>query len=421
MSNPRTTDIPSATDSSTDPSTDASDLGWWSAVRLVAGRELTTRLRSKAFRISTILVVVVLVGSALVLSFVRGATAGATVGLTGPSTALAAPLRASAQRIGETVTTSDVPDQATGVQQVRDGKLDALLVDAGGGHLRVVVHQNLDTNLQNALNVLAGQVALDQQISTLGGHPAQVSAAVAAARVDVEALQPPHHYKTEQLLLGLITGILIYLSLMLNGQAVAQGVVEEKSSRVVELLLATIRPWQLMAGKVAGIGAVGLIQVVIVGVVGVTAGLVTGALHISVSAAASTVIWLVVWYLLGFLAYALAFAAVGALVSRQEDIGGVISPVMMFVVVGYVLGVSILPSDPSNHLVEILSIIPMFAPTLMPMRLAMGGVPAWEAGLAVVLIVMLIPALVWLAGRIYRNAVMRTGARVRLRDALRAS
>ena len=98
---------------------------------------------------------------------------------------------------------------------------------------------------------------------------------------------------------------------MLSGQAVAQGVVEEKSSRVVELLLATVRPWQLMAGKVVGIGVVGLIQVAVIGVAGVVAGFATGSLSIQASAAASTVIWLVVWFLLGFVAYALAFAAVG--------------------------------------------------------------------------------------------------------------
>jgi ABC-2 type transport system permease protein len=196
-------------------------------------------------------------------------------------------------------------------------------------------------------------------------------------------------------------------------------VVEEKSSRVVELLLATIRPWQLMAGKVAGIGLVGLIQMAVIGGAGLIAGKVLGVLTISGSAAFGTVVWLVVWFLLGFVTYSLVFAALAALVSRQEDVGGVTSPALMFVVLGYVLGISILPSDPGNRLCEILSVIPVFAPTMMPMRLAMGGVPGWEAALAVLLALITIPALVWLSGRIYRNAVVRTGARVKLRDALK--
>jgi len=83
------------------------------------------------------------------------------------------------------------------------------------------------------------------------------------------------------------------------------------------------------------------------------------------------------------------------------------------------VGISILPADPGNRLCEVLSVIPVFAPTLMPMRLAMGGVPAWEAALSVLLVLIMIPALVWLSGRIYRNAVIHSGARVKLADALR--
>jgi len=174
-----------------------------------------------------------------------------------------------------------------------------------------------------------------------------------------------------------------------------------------------------MAGKVLGIGLVGLIQMVVIGGVGVLAALAFDVLTISVSAAVGTVVWLVVWYLLGFLMYSLVFAGLGALVSRQEDVGGVIAPALMFVILGYVVGISVLPTDPDNALAEVLSVIPVFAPTLMPMRLAMGGVPVWEAVASVGLVVAMIPALVWLAGKIYANAVMRSGARVKLSDALR--
>jgi ABC-2 type transport system permease protein len=109
------------------------------------------------------------------------------------------------------------------------------------------------------------------------------------------------------------------------------------------------------------------------------------------------------------------------LVSRQEDVGSVVAPALMFLIAGYVLGVSILPSDPSSRLMEILSVIPVFAPTVMPMRLAMGGVAPWEAILSVVLVAALIPLLIWISARIYRNAVLRTGARVKLSQALRAA
>lgn len=392
----------------------------WGAISLVAGREITTRLRSKAYLISTAALILVLIAFTVIMKLIGGGGSDATVGFTAPNAGLAAPLQVSAKAVGQDVATQQVTDEARGRDDVRDGSLDALLI-GDGNQVQVVVKQELDKNLRNALNVLASQLALNQQITSLGGDPARVNAAVATAAVDVQPLEQPRDYNGQQLVLGIIAGVLIYLSLLINGQSVAQGVVEEKTSRVVELLLATIRPWQLMAGKVLGIGAVGLVQILAISVVGVISGLATGVLTISVSAATGTVVWLLVWYLVGFLMYSIVFAGLGALVSRQEDVGGAVTPALMFVIAGYVIGISVLPSDPGSRLVEILSIIPVFAPTLMPMRLAMGGVPAWEAGVSVLLVVILIPVLIWLSGRIYRNAVLRTGAKVKLREALSAA
>jgi ABC-2 type transport system permease protein len=98
----------------------------------------------------------------------------------------------------------------------------------------------------------------------------------------------------------------------------------------------------------------------------------------------------------------------------------VVTPVLVFVIIGYVLGVSILPSNPGNQFLEVMSMIPTFAPTLMPMRIALGGVPVIELVVAVLGMLILIPGLVWLSGRIYRNAVVRSGARIKLSDAWRA-
>ncbi|MFE3178426.1 ABC transporter permease [Amycolatopsis sp. NPDC059235] len=393
-----------------------------SAVGLVAGREISTRVNSKAYRITTLVMVLIVVALALIFKFFNGGgSADATVGYVPAASQLAQPLTATAKSIGQTVATQQVSDEKAGQAKLQDGSIDALLVqDAKRVHVQV--KKTLDAKLKNTFTVLEGQLALNQQIESLGGDPAKVRQATAEASIDeLPPLEKPYDYNGQQLVLGIIAGILIYLSLMLNGQSVAQGVVEEKTSRVVELLLSTIKPWQLMAGKVLGIGTVGLIQMLAIGVAGVAAGLGFGVLTISVNAAVGTVVWLIVWYLLGFFMYSIVFAALGALVSRQEDVGGATMPALMFVIAGYVVGISILPSNPASPLAEVLSVIPVFAPTLMPMRLAMGGVPVWEAVLSVGLVVALIPALIWLAARIYRNAVMRTGAKVKLRDALSAA
>lgn len=393
-----------------------------SAVGLVASREISTRVRTKAFRISTVVMLLLIVVGILAIKLISGGGGvDSTVGYTQATAGLAAPLKATGKTIGETIDVTQVADEAAGRAKLSDGSIDALLT-GDGSTVRVQVKKDLDGKLANVLTVLAQQVAVNQQITALHGDPAQFEGAVAAAKFAEEPpLEEPYDYNGAQLGLGIAAGILIYLSLMINGQTVAQGVVEEKTSRVVELLLSTIKPWQLMAGKVLGIGVVGLIQMLVIGIGGMVTVLASGAFTISISAAVGTVVWLVVWYLLGFFMYSIVFAALGALVSRQEDVGGAVMPALMFVISGYVIAISVLPSDPGNTFVGVLSVIPVFAPTMMPMRLAMGGVPVWQAVLSVGLVVLMIPGLIWLAARIYRNAVMRTGAKVKLRDALRAA
>jgi ABC-2 type transport system permease protein len=392
------------------------------AVGLVASREISTRVKSKAFRVSTVIMLLLIVVGIVAIKLLAGGNgADSTVGYTSASAPLAAPLKAGGQAVDVKIETVQVADEAAGRAKLADGSLDALLT-GDGKSVHVQVKKDLDGKLANVLQLLARQVAIDGQITALGGNPAQFQAAVASAKfIEDPPLEEPYDYNGAQLGLGIAAGILIYLSLMINGQSVAQGVVEEKTSRVVELLLSTIKPWQLMAGKVLGIGVVGLIQMLVIGVGGMATVLATKAFPITISAAVGTVVWLIVWYLLGFFLYSIVFAALGALVSRQEDVGGATMPALMFVIAGYVIGISVLPSDPGNTFVEVLSVIPVFSPTLMPMRLAMGGVPVWEAVVSVGLVVLMIPGLIWFAARIYRNAVMRTGAKVKLRDALRAA
>lgn len=391
----------------------------FTAIRLVAGREIAIRLRTKAFLVMTAIVLVIIVATVLLFHFLSLANLGEVkVGMQAGDASAAASLEATGDALGQEITVTQVTDEADARQRVADGTIDAYVATDASGGLSVIVDKDLGTSLRGALTVLVQNMALDHQIRELGGDPAAVNQAVAQAALDVQSLRPQPTYDPERLILGAAAGILIYLSLLVGGQMVAQGVVEEKSSRVIELLLSTVRPWQLMTGKVLGLGALGLIQMVLYGVVGVGLSLALGTISLSISAAAGTVVWLIIWYLVGFVMYAFVFAGAGALVSRQEDAGGVIMPVTTFVIVGYVIGISILPNDPSNSFAGVMSLIPLFSPTLMPMRLAMGGVPVWEAALSLVLALATIPLFALLAGRIYRNAVIHIGARMPLRKAL---
>jgi ABC-2 type transport system permease protein len=261
--------------------------------------------------------------------------------------------------------------------------------------------------------VLAGLLA---SVEDLDAN--EVLATVTDATVQVRSLDPPDPQHDERLALALVVVALLYLALLLYGSLVAQGVVEEKSSRVVELLLATIRPWQLLSGKVVGLGLVGLIQLASVGVVGLLLAILTGALTIS-GAAAGTLAWGLVWYLLGYLLYATVFAAVGSLVSRQEDVQSVLMPVTVVLVVSFVLGFAVLSRNPGGTTATVLSLLPPLSPILMPGRIALGTAPLWQVGLAIVLTGAAVVLLARLGGAVYRNSVLHMGPRLRLRDTLR--
>jgi ABC-2 type transport system permease protein len=388
------------------------------SIWLVARREIVVRVASKTFLVSTALMLAMLVAASLLFVFIDSGDDPAEIGMTSNVAQFESAVVTIAESADIEIDVQMVPNDEVGRALLRDGTIDTL-VSARGQRLHVTVRSELSGSLEQSLNAVAYRAALDQQIVQLGGNPQSVDDALQrAGAIEVEKLNPPKEYDNENLALGVIAGVIIYMALLFAGQMVAQGVVEEKSSRVVEVLLATIPPVQLLMGKVIGIGIVGLIQVGVVGVGGAAAALATGALTLSVSAAGSTVFWLIAWFVLGYVFYALAFAAAGALVSRQEDVGGVVSPMMTLLIIGYGVGVSVMPSDPDNKLCVVMSMIPTFAPTLMPIRLAIGGVPAWQAVLSVALVLVCIPFLTWLSARIYRRAIVRTGARVKLRDVM---
>jgi ABC-2 type transport system permease protein len=395
----------------------STDLRTWDVIRLVAWREMLVRFRSKAYRIATGLMIAGVVAISVLPSFAGSADVRRVAVLSGDES-LPRLVTEAAQAVGEPVRVAVVTDPAEAQARLLDGRIDVLVQPQTGGRLGVTVVSGLDVALRGALETVARQAALRAQIEAAGVDPGRIDAAVAAAGLDVATLKPAREYDPERIGLGMVAGIAVYVALVLYGQQVAQGVVEEKSSRIVELLLTTIRPWQLMVGKVAGIGLVGLMQMGVTTMVGFALGSGTGSIDIDVSVAAGTAAWTLVWFVLGFVAYALLFAAVGALVSRQEEVGGVSSPVLIVIIVPYIVGVSVLPGDPGNSLVATLSMIPIFSPTLMPMRVALGA-PGWQLAVSVGAMLVLIAGLVWLAGRIYGNAVLRTGTRVRLRDALR--
>ena len=387
-------------------------------VYLVARRELNARLRTRSFVVSTAVSLVVLAGFVLTQSTLFDEDDTTRVGLNGQAIAVSGPLRDAAAQLDYDVTTNEVTDLAAGREMVSDAELDAL-VSGAPAELRVLVRGDVDPDLRTVLNGLVQQQVLSGLLASVEDLDAdQVLATVAKAGVRVDSLEPADPQHDQRLALALIAVVLLYVALLLYGSMVAQGVVEEKSSRVVELLLATLRPGQLLSGKVLGLGLVGLIQLFAVGAVGLLVAILTGVVTIS-GPAAGMLAWGLLWYLLGYLLYATVFAAVGSLVSRQEDVQSVLMPITTLLVVAFVLGVAVLSRNPSGPTATVLSLLPPLSPILMPGRIALAAAPAWQVGLSIGLTLATIVVLARVGGMVYRNSVLHMGPRLRLRDVLR--
>ena len=213
--------------------------------------------------------------------------------------------------------------------------------------------------------------------------------------------------------------VLLFMAIAFYGGFVVTGVVEEKSSRVVEVLLSRLRPTELLGGKVIGIGLVGLAQFALV------AGSALVALSLSRNtlvpeAAPSTIGWVVFWFVMGYAFYSVLYATVGSLVSRQEDAQSIQFPVTAVLLIGYIWAFAIVDA-PNSPLAIVGFLLPPTAPMVMTIRMGEGGVPAWQVVLSVAVMVATVYGLVQLAGRIYTGAVLRIGRRVRLRDAWRGA
>ncbi|MBW4719021.1 ABC transporter permease [Saccharothrix obliqua] len=386
------------------------------AVFLVARREFTSRVRTRSFVISTVVVLALMGGFVLFQALLLDNASRDTVALNGQATVLAEPLRQTAESFGRDIETVDVTDVAAAERQVRDGEVSALVTGAPDA-LRVVVKERLNDDLRNSIDLIVKQQVLNAQLAEVGLNPADVARNVDRAKVDVVALEPADPQRGERLVVGVVIAALLYYSLLVYGTMVAQGVVEEKSSRVVEILLSTLRPWHLLLGKVIGLGLVGLVQLVLIGGVGLGLAAVSGVVALPGVAGGALAVG-VLWYLLGFFLYATVFAAAASLVPRQEELQSVITPISMAIVVVFVVGINLMVQDGSDTLVAVLSVLPPFSPIMMPGRMALGVAPLWQVLLALVLALLAVAAITWLGGKVYANAVLRTGTRVKLREVL---
>jgi ABC-2 type transport system permease protein len=388
---------------------------WWPGARLVAGRALAEGGSSKSWRIVTLLMLLAGLAVAIVPRLLGSQTPQYTLGVVGDVPAgLSTQLQGAAALGDFTVNIATYPDAAAAEQAVRDGDADAALVETDGAGTLYVSADGSATFPA----IVSQAVLADRITTTLQGYG--LSATEIAA---IRATPPPEQVPVGKVAnegraaVGMVVGIVLYLTLILTGTTIATAVATEKTTRISEVLLAVLRPTQLLVGTVIGVGVLGLAQVA---AVGVPAGIavLTGSSFDLPTAAVGDIALGLVWFVLGICVYAFLFAAMATLVQKVTEVGSAILPVNVLLIGSYLLAVIVTIQDPNSPVSVAASLFPFSAPLVMPVRWASGLVPAWQLGLAFVLAAGAAVGLALLASRIYARGLTLSGRRVKLREAI---
>ena len=382
-----------------------------SLVGLVAKREVSARIRDKNFIISSVVILLLLLGSLALQVALDSGTEESRIGVVGDSPGLEQALQAQGEALEVDVSVVGLSDEAAATAAIEAEDVDSALV-VRDGEYELLVQESASGSLEAIVQGAVSQLSVAEQLAEAGISELDVP------EVPVTALDPDADQDGQRVVAAIIGAGLLYGLLILFGQFIAQGVVEEKSSRVVELLLATMKPWQLLAGKILGLGVLGLAQIVVIAVVGVAGAIAFDVVDIP-GDLIGTAVSVVLWFVLAYAFYAAIFAVAASLVSRQEDLGTVLMPTTLVLVAAFVVGIQA-SGNPDGTLATATSLVPGLSPLVMPVRQAAGEVAAWEVGLAVVLMLAAIALIVRLGGRIYAGALLRTGGKTKLREALRA-
>ncbi|OZC52653.1 ABC transporter permease [Rhodococcus sp. WWJCD1] len=395
----------------------SSQLNSFSAVSLIAKREFTVQVMKKSFVISNVIILAVIVGGIIAYSIFSGSgdEERDVIGVAGDQS-IAAVLEATGDAVGSPVEVRDVADAAAARSGVESGDLDVALVpDGTAGAYTAVTESDLTGTLRAVVEGSVATQATNTALAQQGVDQNELAATTGAATVTVDAIDPPDPEAGQRTALALSAVFLLYAQIIGFGMYVAMGVVEEKSSRVVELLLSTVRPLQLLWGKILGIGAVGILQLALYGIAGVGAGLGTGVLTVT-GAAVSVFAATLAWFVLGFAFFAVLYAAGGSMVSRQEDVNSTTMPLLILIMAMFFAAFYSV-SDPESTLANTLSWIPPFSAIMMPLRIAAGVTSPVQIVGSAVLMIVTTAILAMGAAKIYQRSILRIGKTVSWKEA----
>lgn len=390
------------------------------AIGLVAAREIRERLRGKLFRIGTLVVLAFVAGAIVVPTIHSTKVQPQRIGVVGvvPAPVYGA-MVTSAKAAGVMVRTVVEPTEAAARLGLRSGRID-LAVVAGRTLLVDKPITVTDTSATGRFALaLSKALGVLHAIAAAGLSPSQAAALANSQPVALQPVQPgPSRSSTRPT--SLIGVILIFVMLSQYNTWTLIGVMEEKSSRVVEVLLAAVRPLQLLSGKVIGIGLLALAQAGLVVAVALVVAALVGSdlLH---GTAPLVIVATLAWLLLGYGFYSWVYAAAGSLAERQDQVQALVLPLSLPILLGYIVALTTAASGSPSLLATVLAYLPPTAPFEMPVLVGLAAVNWWEFLAAALISVASTVAVARLAAGIYRRAILRTGGRVRLRDLLGGS
>jgi ABC-2 type transport system permease protein len=395
------------------------NMSTFDGIRLTARREVVERTRrDRSFLISTLVTLAILCAIIfLPRLFGSDNPKEFDVGLVGAASQPLGPaLTAQGGAAGVRIHLRQPASAAEAEAAVRDGSLDLAVIDDRQLVAKAEIDEQLNLLVQGASRAARAQ----QTLQRAGVPPEEIQAALAPPPLPVRSLEPVDEDARSKRAIATVAVFILYGQLIGYCFTVAMGVVEEKSTRVVEVLLAAVRPVQLLAGKIVGIGLVGLFQLAIIGVIGLALATASGAITLPPDAA-PTIGSVLLWFLLGYAFYSSLFAVAGAIVSRQEELQNTATPLNLLMVASFFVAFSTSVSGADSTLAKVSTFLPPVAPLVMPMRIAGGDAAPWEIALSLAIMLVSIVVVVVLAARLYEGAILRTGARVKLRDAWRGA
>lgn len=351
------------------------------SVWLVTEREVGSKLRSKPFLISTGILFALALVAVLWGGFSAQSDSRIPLAVTPDTASVVAGL-------DQAVDVTDAADADAARELVRSGEVDAALVPGGSGAFEYTIVG--DTSVPSGLMPLLSSSPPVELLTT-------------------DTTDPFLRY-----IVALGFGLIFFMAALTFGSTISQSVVEEKQTRVVELLISAIPTRALLAGKVIGNTLLAMGQIVGLAAIAIVGLTVTGQSAL-LTGLGAPLVWFAVFFLFGFVLLASLFAAAGAMVSRQEDIGSTTTPLSFLVMAPYLLVVFF---NDNQLVLTIMSYVPFSAPVGMPVRIFLGEAQWWEPILALVILLATCMAAIWVGAKIYENSILRMGARVKLSEAL---